>query len=1251
MRALALVRCCLTLFCLTALGPEASAQCAITNTAYVVYAGNSLSLSPGVTVDGNSPSGSGNSLAASGVRSTNSLTLNAPEPASFPSFSSATNASGTISPGTYSTVSGANTAFTGGTYYITNLNVSGSVSFAAGNYFISSWTLSNNTVVTTAANTRLYIGSAVNAANNVQINASGLSSNLTVTLYGTASFSVSNNLVFNGAIYSASNTAFLSVGNGGSLTGVVLMAGSASIGNNVSFTSGLASVDSCGLLADYRMDESSWTGASGEVADSSGNGYNAQAASASNSSNKATTASGSSAYSAAGLSTCGYGLFNRSSSPASTHAYVQLPSSFPSLSSSFTVMAWIRSTSPGQAGQRVIVNDDNQDGWALSLGDNGSGRLRFFSRRISASGSVSIGGTSGSGATNNACGGSTLCLDTAALISANTWYFVGLTVDTANKVITSYIYNNAGTLLSSAATSYTGTWAPGSGGTAIGGESASSSEGQNTGFHFVGNIDELRVFQGAMTASSIATQLSRTRSCPGSGLVNFSISGTGAASTCSPQTLTLTALTTGGATYTGYTGTVSLSTSTGTGTWSKGSGPIPSGTLTESVANSGSATYGFAAADNGVVRLNLANSLAQSLTVTVSDASVSGSATTSGSINFSNNAFVLSEDLANKVTGNNVVVAGRNHDVQVALYKKDPSTGVCGVASDFTGNRSLKLWRTDNGGPWTAPTVVAPALSIPSSRPGSNNLSLSFSAGLASFNLGTTDVGKFTLNLDDDSLTYASGTISGSLGDLIVRPFSLGISNLTMAGTANPNGSLASDPKFGAAGASFSATVAAYRWSASADADNDGVPDSGATLSQVSAGGQTAGFTDAVLLTPLAGSQTPASGVLGNLSNGTVSGFSSGAVTVNNLAYSEVGSFTLNTSSVVSAYLGGPDLNALVFNSAGAQNAVVGRFVPYGFAMSSPVVSHRLNAACSPASSFSYLGEVFQLAYNLTAKNAGGATTSNYTAGFDKLSLSSTSSSGLAGISGSTSFKSVGVGARISVISATGSWSNGVSQNLTLTASVSRSPAGVDGPFDNAQFGIAPVDSDGVKMLSHDLDTDSPANGTDATLLGTIPLRWGRLRLQNAIGASSRALNLPLATQYWNGTAFATNTLDSCSSVNTSHLSFGNLRPKAGNALVVGDLVMSPSSVRMASGLATLGLAAPNGHAGSVDVAIALASSATDNACLTGWSVVKAATVGANMPYLQGAWCGASTAKDPSARATFGAYRGADGVLFQRENY
>lgn len=745
--------------------------------------------------------------------------------------------------------------------------------------------------------------------------------------------------------------------------------------------------------------------------------------------------------------------------------------------------------------------------------------------------------------------------------------------------------------------------------------------------------------------------------CVPAAVASFDISGTGSASTCQPQTLTITARDAAGATILNYNGTVNVTTSSGRGNWSPGTASAPQGSFTAGSANSGAASYQYAVADAGSVQLQLSHSLAQNITVTVADSMDPSASTTSATIAFRDNAFVWSEDLSGRVSGSNVVVAGRPHDMQVSLIKKDPSTGSCGVATDFTGTRNLKLWRTDSGGTWTAPSVTSPALTIPAARPASNNLALSFTSGVASLNLGTTDIGKYRLNLDDDSLTYATTTLSGSVGDLVVRPFTIAIRGLTLSGTGNPGGSLASDAVFGKAGASFSATATAYRWSSGADASNDGVPDAAATLSQVSAGGVAAGFNSTVTLSALAGSQTPTAssgGVLGTLGTGTITSQGGGSVNWINLTYSEAGSFQLNTTGVVSNFLAsGLALNATVFNASGVQSNRVGRFVPAGFALSGYSAAHRSAMSCAAAASFTYLDEDVTLGFTLTAQNAAGATTRNYVGSYAKLALTTPGNFSLAGISGSTMFKP---GTRVSTSASTGSWATGGSAGtaaITLTARVARA-AVPDGPFDTAQFGIAPTDTDGVTMLTLNLDTDSPANGADRTLLGQIPLRHGRLRLQNGMSAANRPLTLPLTAQYWNGTAFVTNPLDACTRVTAANLSFGNLR----KSLTAADLVMSPSSVTVNPTSPTfITLAAPGGsRVGSADIAVALGtgSSPSDASCLktaAGWTATTAATTGANLAALRGAWCGGNYTSDPSARAVWGLYRGSNGVVYQRENY
>ena len=505
-----------------------------------------------------------------------------------------------------------------------------------------------------------------------------------------------------------------------------------------------------------------------------------------------------------------------------------------------------------------------------------------------------------------------------------------------------------------------------------------------------------------------------------------------------------------------------------------------------------------------------------------------------------------------------------------------------------------------------------------------SNVAMTFDAnGNAPFSFTYNDAGRIRL---DSKMTVNSATLSGvnSSSSHVTRPASFTVSSIrqTSSGTANPAASSAVGSRFVKAGESFSATVTAVTSGGAATPNfgKESTPE-GVTLS-----------ANLVL---------PSGGASGAISNGSIAGtsFVNGAAAVSNLSYSEVGIISLTPSLTNASYIntGG--------TPSGTATSNIGRFYPAQFALSGGTVAHRSGASCSPASAFTYLGENFQLALTLTAQNTAGATTANYSGAFAKFDPTSAAGWNVAGLGGTTTF-STGSG-RLSLGTATGSWANGVASNVAITANASRASA-ADGPF-SAAFGVAPVDSDGVTMST--LNMASTASGTaDRTSVSTVPLRFGRLRLANAVGGQSRALSLPLTAQYWTGTAFDTNTLDSCTAIAATHVSFGNLR----KTLTTADTSVSGSSFGLSSGVGALKIGAPlGGRYGTVDVTLSLGSSAADASCLQTWTPGNgdAATAGANLSFLRGAWCGGTYVNDPSARASFGLYRGADAMVYQRENY
>jgi hypothetical protein len=123
-----------------------------------------------------------------------------------------------------------------------------------------------------------------------------------------------------------------------------------------------------------------------------------------------------------------------------------------------------------------------------------------------------------------------------------------------------------------------------------------------------------------------------------------------------------------------------------------------------------------------------------------------------------------------------------------------------------------------------------------------------------------------------------------------------------------------------------------------------------------------------------------------------------------------------------------------------------------------------------------------------------------------------------------------------------------------------------------------------------------------------------------------------------------TNAADNCTAIAANNIAIGNPQ----NGLTAA--VVSPPTVGGAfnAGIGSLRLPKPSsGSGGSVDVAVNLTSNTTSTSCTAGLTSVA----GANMAWLQGAWCGATYANDPTARATFGLRGGSNQFIYQRENY
>jgi hypothetical protein len=167
-----------------------------------------------------------------------------------------------------------------------------------------------------------------------------------------------------------------------------------------------------------------------------------------------------------------------------TNNNIEITSTFPNQNgtSSFSFCAWVMTTNAGKAGQRIVCDDQQTSGsggYALSLGDPGSGRLRFYCRALSA---VSLDVSNAN-----------------YYLSNNIWYHVAATYNVTTRVRNIYVNGE----LAATATHTAGEWTTAevdNGPVTIGGESNGSSESGN---RFQGQIDEVSYWSKSLSQTEI----------------------------------------------------------------------------------------------------------------------------------------------------------------------------------------------------------------------------------------------------------------------------------------------------------------------------------------------------------------------------------------------------------------------------------------------------------------------------------------------------------------------------------------------------------------------------------------------------------------------------------------------------------------------------------------------------------------------------------------------------------------------------
>lgn len=466
--------------------------------------------------------------------------------------------------------------------------------------------------------------------------------------------------------------------------------------------------------------------------------------------------------------------------------------------------------------------------------------------------------------------------------------------------------------------------------------------------------------------------------------------------------------------------------------------------------------------------------------------------------------------------------------------------------------------------------------------------------GNAPFTLNYFDVGKTKLSVKK---TVNDAQLSGET-TFVTKPYSLGVLDNSIKSVTdglNPAAGDANGPVFVQSGSAFKATVAAYAKN-NALTQNFGreqTPES-VTL-------------QASVIAPVGG----APGVLKNASTQPGS-FSGGKAELATLEWNEVGIIKLSPRLSDGDYLGAGDVTT-------TSSGNVGRFYPHHFGISA--INSQL--ACG---SFTYFGQDgWRTAFKLFAQAKDDSVTQNYEGNygnsFAKFNLADYSRYHF-----SLSPASYILG--VSKDMPTGQWVKGEA-TVTATHLVKRPADAV--PEAPLTLMAKPLDDDGVST-SEAVAVSSP----DA-------FRFGRLFITPAHGSELLALPIQIEAQYWRqiglDAAYVRNNADSCTQIPLQSIVMKNYH---GNLNACETHLSGNANV--SQGVSRFKLTAPgtgsNGrpNTGSVDLEVNLGPALpSENTCI---GATEQPAAGGALP-----WLGV----DPVSRASFGIYKSP--VIYLREEF
>jgi hypothetical protein len=929
----------------------------------------------------------------------------------------------------------------------------------------------------------------------------------------------------------------------------------------------------------FSFEESTWSGAAGEVVDDSTFGLDGVAAGG------ATTANTTPAL-ATNPGTCRYGSFD------GTNDYIEVADSAAlDITSELTIAAWIyMRTTPSEL--HTIVSKDTNYEYHI---DNNRHLYWWW----------------------NDSNGTTRSLTTTSQIALNQWYHVAVTYQSGaqrmyiNGVLQGTTGNYTGTLATNDLPLYVGT------------------DWNLIARAFDGYIDEVRVIADALTLAEVQALRDETHPCVSS--ARFTITHNAFGINCVAETVTVDVVDPStGTPLLNYNAAVQLDTQSGNGTWALVTG---SGVFSDGTAGDGVATYTWPLGQSqATFTLNYPQG-PPSIDVDVFQVSNTGirDDDAEGALVFAPNGFtVTAAALANPpgaiapfATNQ---TAGTNFTLHLAAYGQTPGDPVCGVIEAYTGTKNLKFWSqyVDPGNGTRNVTIDGAAAAAVEAAAAAQ--AVTFTNGQAAVTAKYKDVGRIRILMKDDTTVNAElpAGITGATANFVVRPYDFLLSGIAnAAGTVvNPQAADAAGAVFLAAGAPFRATVTVRdaEGSATPNYGHEAVPETVRLTTQ--------------LVAP-AGGANPAIG-----STTGFGSFTNGVATGTDFTWSEVG--------IIRAVPGVGDANYLTAGDVtGPASERIGRFIPSRFVVA---LNAPLFATGCAAGGFTYQGQTFGYAsapvITATAVAAVGATTTNYTGAFFKLSNASLTGRSYSSAAGALNVAGLPATA---VDPAIASPSGGVA---TLTFGSGSGLAFVKGapqaPFGaQVQVSINVQDSDGVAAVG----AAPLGNPVTFGAAGGIPftagqeIRYGRVRVGTAVGSELVDLPVPMRAEYYASAAagFVANAGDTCTT-NVS-LSFPayteNLNPGetcvrdsgSPGASALGCAAAAPAPVRFreppAGGDFNLRLAAPGaGNQGSVLL----------RAAVPAW--------------LKFDWdAGAAGDEEPTGQATFGIFGGERRTIYTREIY